>query len=312
MTWGTALLRTFGFALKLHGPQLFATAAVLSILAAWLTRLAMALGATAAQCALAPAQIVPPDCTGLQLLGTIGDDEVRATMAVVGLAPFALGSILGVPIVARELELGTLSLAWSVAISRSRWLLATAVPVLACGVFGMLAVGVLADWVEASHVPGVAAAASMADFGSRGPILASRFALAYCVALLTGLLVRRALPGLLLALVINAAIMAGLAAAIGLWTTATPMPPIASPLDLLGNRLLDPYFLLPDGRHLTVAEAEAIDPTLSDPAIGTSVTPAIKGGQYPVVAMREAAACVALSVVLVAVSVRGLARTRPV
>ena len=63
-----------------------------------------------------------------------GSGYLRIALTV---APGVLGIILGVPIVARELEMRTTALAWSLTPSRSRWLLARFLPMLLVGVVGL-------------------------------------------------------------------------------------------------------------------------------------------------------------------------------
>ncbi|MFV2065087.1 MAG: hypothetical protein ACC726_16475, partial [Chloroflexota bacterium] len=56
------------------------------------------------------------------------------------LAP-VVGLILGVPIVAREIELRTTELAWSLALRRSRWLLSRLLPMVVLALVGFVVLG---------------------------------------------------------------------------------------------------------------------------------------------------------------------------
>ena len=65
---------------------------------------------------------------------------VRIGLSVV---PPIVGLILGVPVVAREIELRTTDLAWSLSLRRSRWLLTRLLPMLLFALVGFVALGFL-------------------------------------------------------------------------------------------------------------------------------------------------------------------------
>lgn len=60
----------------------------------------------------------------------INENEGGKVLAAMALLPYAVGLLLGVPLVGRELEARTAATAWGLAGSRSRWLLGRLVPVL--------------------------------------------------------------------------------------------------------------------------------------------------------------------------------------
>ncbi len=67
--------------------------------------------------------------------------EAGYAKAGLGLLAPIVGLILGVPIVAREVELRTTSLAWSLALHRGRWLLSRLLPMLALATAGFVILG---------------------------------------------------------------------------------------------------------------------------------------------------------------------------
>jgi ABC-type transport system involved in multi-copper enzyme maturation permease subunit len=145
-------------------------------------------------------------------------DQSRASLesasqiihGIVAVSPFVLGLFLGVPIVAREIEGGTGSLAWSVGLSRRSWLIGRAGPVLAFLVVGagMLAIAgeVLTHampWAEGAEI-------GFADYAMRGPLVVVRAVEAFAIALLLGALVARQLPAMLVAGVVTFAVLVGI------------------------------------------------------------------------------------------------------
>lgn len=127
--------------------------------------------------------------------------ETGATFVHVGgiATPFVLGLFLGVPIVAREVEGRTASIAWSLSRSRRRWLVQRAAPVLVLVAVATLAVGVVGDvlthampWAEGAEI-------GFVDHAARGPLLAVRGVAVFCIGLAVGTLVPRQMPALLLA-----------------------------------------------------------------------------------------------------------------
>jgi hypothetical protein len=132
-----------------------------------------------------------------QYWNIMGSEVWLGRIGLAFLAPIA-GLILGVPIVAREIELRTTSLAWSLALRRSRWLLARFLPMLAVAVLGFVALAWLGDRLfEAMRIG--QAGPDLTEVASFGPALLARGLLALGVALLAGALVGRTLPALLLA-----------------------------------------------------------------------------------------------------------------
>jgi hypothetical protein len=131
---------------------------------------------------------------------TLAMFETGATFMHIGAiaTPFVLGLFLGVPVVAREVEAKTASIAWSLSLSRRRWLVQRAAPILIIVGVATLAMGIAGDvlthampWAEGSEV-------GFADYGARGPLLAIRGLAVFCIALALGTLVPRQLPALLL------------------------------------------------------------------------------------------------------------------
>lgn len=124
---------------------------------------------------------------------------------VVVAAPALVGIFWGAPLIARELETGTYRLAWTQAVTRTRWL---AVKLGIVGVASVAAVGLLSliltwwfrpiDLVNMNRLtPSV--------FGERGVAPAGYAAFAFALGVTAGVLLRRTLPGIAVALAAFAA-----------------------------------------------------------------------------------------------------------
>jgi hypothetical protein len=129
--------------------------------------------------------------------------ESQGALVRVGLtvAPGLLGLILGVPIVARELELRTAAFAWALTPSRFGWLMARFLPMLLVGV---LALGVIA-WAGTTLFDAMWLARrgpDLTEVAGLGIALVARGLAAIVVALLIGSLVGRTMPALLIAVVV--------------------------------------------------------------------------------------------------------------
>jgi hypothetical protein len=112
--------------------------------------------------------------------------------------PFVVGLLLSIPIVGRELELRTATLAWSLTGSRSRWLLARFLPVFALALLGLVIVGwLVAEMQRAAHpwnYRGPGRIPDLTELGSEGPTLVGRGIMALGMGLLAGAVAGRTLP----------------------------------------------------------------------------------------------------------------------
>ena len=124
------------------------------------------------------------------------------------LVTYTIGLFLGVPIIARELERGTVRLAWALAPSRWRWYLARLVPILLVVAILTFVAGVATDQYLAASRPGSDPSQSFDDYGGRGGLLAARAVFVFAASVFVGSFIGRALPAM---------IVAALVATIGLY-----------------------------------------------------------------------------------------------
>ncbi len=123
---------------------------------------------------------------------------VRIGLALV--APIA-GLILGVPVVARELELRTTALAWSLQGTRRRWLAARTIPMLLVGLVAFLILGAVGSLFFGALARGSQSQA-LTEVASDGLALVARALSAFGVALLMGAMVGRTMPAFIVAAVV--------------------------------------------------------------------------------------------------------------
>jgi len=130
----------------------------------------------------------------------IARSEAGYAKAGLGLVGPIVGLILGVPIVAREVELRTTSLAWSLTPHRGRWLLSRLLPMLALAVAGFVVLGWLGSGLfEAMEVGPVSP--SLTEVASQGPTLVARGLMALGIAVLAGAVIGRTMPAFVVAAV---------------------------------------------------------------------------------------------------------------
>jgi ABC-type transport system involved in multi-copper enzyme maturation permease subunit len=244
-------------------------------------------------------------------------------------APFGIGLMLGVPIVAHEIDHGTASLAWTQSRSRIRWLVRRVLFTLLV-VIGLLALlGFASDLMAQAIMPGSNMAADFAWYGRRGGLLVMRGLLALGIGLTLGAMLGRQLPALLVAIVASIAIFTGVSLGMDRWleadAVAAPFGQELSP----GSLQLSQRLELPDGRVATWAELDpegnrniaiendgmvyaSIDENgvASDP-IGRMVMFVVPGALYPTFVLRESVALGALALVVGGVGFFVVSRRRP-
>ena len=128
---------------------------------------------------------------------SIDANEVNAVFAAMVFLPFVVGLVGGIPIVARELETGTAQTAWFLSASRLRWLVGTALPVLAL-LGAAIAFAAVAGSVLGLSQPG----ADVLHSTGQGPIVIVRAFATFGIGLLLGSIVGRSLPAFLIGVVV--------------------------------------------------------------------------------------------------------------
>ena len=139
--------------------------------------------------------------------------------------PFAVGLILGIPVVAREVEGRTAGIAWTLSRSRSRWLIQRTLPLVVVVIVLAAAVGIGSEFVTRTNpFADFAANPGFADHTARGWMLPVRALAVLLLGIAVGAMVPRQLPALLLAGAATLALFVGLSIAMDAWMTAEAQP----------------------------------------------------------------------------------------
>lgn len=145
--------------------------------------------------------------------GEAGIGDQRMIVLFLTLAgPVLMGSVLGVGVVAGELEHGTARIAWALASSRLRWPWLRLWPIALVGAV----VGVLLGAASA-RLMDLTSPSDIFMHQMRGPVVAIHLIVALAVAVLVGAVIRRVLPGLLIAMVVTTVLFVGTALALQPW-----------------------------------------------------------------------------------------------
>jgi len=125
--------------------------------------------------------------------------------------PPLIGAFWGAPLIARELETGTIRLAWNQSVTRNRWLATKLIGVggLSVATAGLLSLGT--TWA-ASRVDQVGyARISPLIFGARGIVPLGYAAFAFTLGVALGLVIRRTVPAMAATLAVYVAAVAVMA-----------------------------------------------------------------------------------------------------
>jgi hypothetical protein len=247
-------------------------------------------------------------------------DEARTYIGLVTtpllIVSFAIGLFLGVPIIARELERGTVRLAWWLAPSRLRWYLARLLPVLLILVVLTFAAGFAMDRMFAASNPSEDISNSFDGFGVRGGLIASQAVFIFAVAVVVGSFIGRALPA-----VIVAALIAGIGITGGLHVqqkilaseaVVIPIDPFQDGGAKPGDMYIDQKFVLPDGTLVGYEYFGGTGPyDQNGQLLYPQVALVIPGERYQFVEAREALALAGGSLVALLIAGFVVVRRRP-
>ncbi len=242
-------------------------------------------------------------------------------------APFGIGLVVGVPIVAREIDHGTAGLAWTLSRSRTRWLLPRVVFAVLV-VIGLLAVLAISSDVMAQAVmPGSNMSADFAWYGRRGGLLVMRGLLALGIGLVFGAILGRQLPALLVATFVSIAIFTGVSLGMDKWLEAQAVPEPYG-VETVGSLRIDARIQLTNGDLVDWAEMSrrglgdvATNPDgliatidgngVMSPPIGRLLIMSVPGDRYPIVVLQESAVLAMLVLVVGGVAFLVVRRRRP-
>jgi hypothetical protein len=235
------------------------------------------------------------------------------------LTPFALGLVLGVPVVAREIEGRTAPIAWTLSRSRLRWLVLRVAPLVVVVVLVAALVGVASEFVTRTNpFADYASNPGFADYTSRGVLLPVRALAVLLLAIAVGAMVPRQLPALLLAGGATLALFVALTIGMDAWMAAEAEPIVMDQVQLGGPRIFDvAYRDDATGEVITMNDFYnrygdvAFPDDEQGPEGFTEVAIGIPGEQYWTWVVRESAIFGALALISSAVALGVVNRRRP-
>jgi hypothetical protein len=233
---------------------------------------------------------------------------------LVPLFPLIAGLLVGVPIVARELESGTARLAWSLSPSRLRWFVHRAVPPLVLAGVAGLAIGLTADALLQVTNPNLDIDRTFDAFRLRGILICVQALLVASIALALGSILGRAIPTLLLGLVLFGGINVAIT---NVETKVLGSEALTSDAFEWDGRdlFLEDRIRMPDGQVLTYEELAVLHPEIMesgfDPEVYRSVVLYIPGERYHEIEGREAAVEILIAGLFVGLATVSVVRRRP-
>lgn len=234
----------------------------------------------------------------------------RASQLIGGIVPLfalAVGTLIGVGVVARELEQGTAQISWSLASSRIRWLRWRSGPALLAVITLVAILAVLAEFLVRTRL-GLADPGFIAS-GERGLAVVVRSVLAFSCGLLAGAVLGRQLPALIAAVVLAVALSLGADAALDAWRAtearAVAFEQIVGDVDLMGGMSIDQVAILPDGSYTRERDAAELPDDYVDGALMLSASTFVSWS------IREAIVVLALALGVSAIAAAIVRSRRP-
>lgn len=275
-------------------------------------------------------QVSAPACDPLAARSWRAFDAGQQLLRVSWLAPFALGVILGAPLVAREVESRTAQLAWTLAPSRVRWLVGRVAFAALITALLLAPLALASEHVAATLDVDRDLTQDFNRYGERGWLLVARGGGVLALSALIGALIGRVLPAILAAALVVGLVATGLGLGLERWLLSEAVPQRIAPSgDPSGDYWVDVGLEMTDGRIYTWDEVTAlgIEASLGDEegarfaseadmaagrVAGYEVAFKIPGSRYPEVVARESAVVIGLGLVALAATAWVVQRRRPV
>jgi len=168
-------------------------------------------------------------------------------------AGFAVGLVLGVPLVAREIDHGTAQLAWTIGRSRVRWLIGRVAFAALVAIVLAALLAVTTEVLVTTMLPDIDLSRDFNFHGNRGPLIVGRAMLGLGAGVLVGALLGRQLPALLLGVFVVGGLYAASWVGFPLWYHSEA--DVASMDEYLGGPLwIESGIELTSGERLTWSE----------------------------------------------------------
>lgn len=245
--------------------------------------------------------------------------KVQTIQWAIGFVPYLAGLILGVPVVAREVELRTAPVAWSLVGSRIRWLAWRVVPLLALALIPITILAIAADQLAHAYLPN--SDLGFVEYGVRGLPLVMRFVLVLISGVAIGAVLGRVLPALLVGIGLSVAIALALGGALPHWVPSTELTAADSVASgAVGSLTTDLQFRVPNGQTIDNQAAEDMIYAANQANPGNPPDPStlphevffgVAASRYPEVLVRETAVLALAIVGMGALGAAIVGRRRP-
>ncbi len=244
--------------------------------------------------------------------------RVALTQMAIGFVPFVAGLVLGVPVVAREVELRTAPISWPLAGSRLRWLVWRLAPLLVLALVPISVLAVAADQLAHAYFPHNDL--GFVQYEARGLPLIMRSVLMLVSGVAIGALLGRVLPGLLVGIGLAVAVSVVLSMALPHWVPSTELTVAESAQSGPGPITTDVRYRMPDGRMIDAQAGEEIINAAYEANHGAEPDPStlpqevyygIAASRYPEVLVRETAVLGLAAIGMGALAVFAVERRRP-
>lgn len=233
---------------------------------------------------------------------------------IASVTPFLVALFLGPPLIAREIEQRTASVAWSLSPSRRRWLAQRVIPVVLLVAITLLLVGYASE--QLALATSQEDALGFPHFAMHGPLLMVRGVAVLVIGIAVGLVAGRTLPALLLTGGLAVALVLGLTVGRDALVKAEGVPVPMGQQSSLDSVPFDcGYQIDATGEILTCQqfyeEYPASMQTGDVPPGMTMVWWAVPAERYPVYVAREAGVLLLLTLAVGGVTVWLVGSRRP-
>lgn len=255
------MIRAARVSLKLHRFEIALALLAVLALGIWaVTVIARLSGLNVTQACLdawvaAPGEFAHGCAAPLRAWGNLLETEGARLVGAMSIAPFAVGLLGGVPIVARELEARTAQMAWSLEPSRLRWLSGRLAPVVLLLGAALLFAGAASGIVERDRE--IWGEPAVLHIGEHGLSVIPRAFAALGIGLLVGALIGRSLPAFVMSVVLCYGAVQGAGMIRDAWLAAQPAGVI---LDATSQVQTGWAWKSPDGRLISEAQALGLVP----------------------------------------------------
>jgi len=243
------------------------------------------------------------------------------------LAPFAMGLVLGVPLVSREVEQRTAAIAWTLSRSRAWWLAKRVAFLVLVLVVLLTIVAVAGEVLASAQMPNLHLDRDFSWYGRRGVLIVIRGLAALGIGVLVGAMLGRVLPALLVGVFASVLVFSAISLGMDRWLEGDAIVQ-AFDADRAGGRQLGERILLPSGELVDYGELkrrglayEVIQDDLlwakpedighMDRLIGYDRYLVVPGSLYPQIVLRESAVVGGATILLALAAAAVVRRRRP-